>query len=742
MGSAFTCCCFYLVLLLAASSTSVEGFAVVESGQFDSTSSAASSSLRSRTVRGPSSSSLRSSLDAEAAEAATAATAATVMSPSNKGDKMPSTMVASPYSDEELRGALESLLEGSDDFAKDSAHLFGFNREGNVCDSHHLSMLQVITATRILDYRNKGESSESAAPQAGRRRRVGYEDEPRLNLLEVIRRQSPRMALAAEFKRASPSKGMMASSADLDAGIQACMYAEAGADVISVLTEPRWFLGSLDDLRRVREETSELANRLDLPNRPAVLRKDFVVSREMVDEAVAAGADSVLLIVAVLPSHLLGDLIEYCRSLDLEPLVEVHADAELQVAVDAGAKVIGVNNRNLHTFQMDLTTTERAAERLRYQGLEFHHGRNRFGGDGDGGDENESGNDYALCALSGMSTAFQVDRYRQVGVGMCLIGESLMRAPDPRSAIAALCLSPTQFANFLASSQSSLPEMEAGGAGGAGGGAYTQGTQIVKVCGVTRPADAVAACRAGADLIGVIFAEKSKRRVTREQARDVVEVVRAFGERSDRVDWEGGIYSPERVADPVPHLILASSSLVEGTRRPAVVGVFQNQPLDYVRKVVEECGLDLVQLHGSEGMAAANCKNFGGVPAIRVVDIAVDPETGKASETAVEAILESVTNDPIAILLDTSIKGSKEGGGTGVAFDWSIAQRLQDAGLPVLIAGGLTPESVRECVGTIRPFGVDVSSGVEKEPGRKDLDKVKAFVKSARQAAEEANKGF
>ena len=157
--------------------------------------------------------------------------------------------------------------------------------------------------------------------------------------------------------------------------------------------------------------------------------------------------------------------------------------------------------------------------------------------------------------------------------------------------------------------------------------------------------------------------------------------------------------------------------------------------------MVAECGLDLVQLHGSEGMAAANVDKCH-APAIRVVDIETDPETGKASKDAVETLLKSVTTDPIAILLDTSIKGSKEGGGTGVTFDWSIAQQLQNQGLPVIIAGGLSVDNIRDAVGTIRPWGVDVSSGVEASPGKKDVPKVQAFVKNARDAAIEASKGF
>jgi phosphoribosylanthranilate isomerase len=140
-------------------------------------------------------------------------------------------------------------------------------------------------------------------------------------------------------------------------------------------------------------------------------------------------------------------------------------------------------------------------------------------------------------------------------------------------------------------------------------------------------------------------------------------------------------------------------------------------------------------------MAAANVANCG-APAIRVVDIETDPNTGRAATNAAEALLDAVTTDPIAILLDTSIKGNKDGGGTGVTFDWSIAQQVQNGGLPVIIAGGLTADNIKDAVGTIRPWGVDVSSGVEASPGKKDLEKVHNFVKNARDAAIEASKGF
>jgi anthranilate synthase/indole-3-glycerol phosphate synthase/phosphoribosylanthranilate isomerase len=272
----------------------------------------------------------------------------------------------------------------------------------------------------------------------------------------------------------------------------------------------------------------------------------------------------------------------------------------------------------------------------------------------------------------------------------------------------------------------------------AGGGAYTGGTKVVKVCGITNPEDALVACQAGANLIGVIFVPKSKRCVTAEQGRAVVEAVRSFGERTKRTTLSS---TKSETTSPTSQILLNAHAIEDACRRPLVVGVFQDQSPDFIREMVETCGLDLVQLHGSEGMEAAN-ENVCGVPAIRVVDISTDPETGKASDNAVETIMASITKDPIAILLDTAIKGEKAGGGTGIAFDHTIAERVQSAGLPVIIAGGLTPENVPDAILSTRPWGVDVSSGVEASPGTKDHDKIKTFVQGVRAASIEASKGF
>mmetsp|Transcript_20782 Transcript_20782/g.39555 ORF Transcript_20782/g.39555 Transcript_20782/m.39555 type:complete len:628 (-) Transcript_20782:1963-3846(-) len=621
------------------------------------------------------------------------------------------------YTTEELHQALLNFY-GPDASTKTCGHIYGYGDP-----NHEMSMLQKITATIILDYESllsqpdTSPISELLAQASKFHSTYG----PILPLQSQIQNVSPSMALAAEFKRASPSKGDIAPH--LDAGEQALAYFQAGASVISILTEGRWFKGSLEDLKNARFATTEAASKEKI--RPAILRKDFVTSTYQIAEAAASGADTILLIVATTPADKLKELIEFSRSLGMEPLVEVHALVELNVALNSGAKVIGVNNRNLHTFQLDLATTEKIAQELKNRNLSFHHDLVDKAKNGEG----NTSPDITLCALSGMSSAHDVDRYRQVGVGMCLIGESLMRASDPSMAIRGLCLDPN---NYAASQSNS-------------GGAYTGGTKMIKICGLTTPDDALAACRAGANLLGVIFAEKSKRRVAAEQAKNIVDAVRKFGERSDRVSVN---VKCNDNSSALSSLVAKSNALELAARLPLVVGVFQNQPFEFIKQMVDDCGLDLVQLHGSEGMKAANSDNFG-VPALRVVDIELGnegeekKEEKRSSDSIASTILENITADPMAILLDTSIKGNTHGGGgTGQTFDWTIAQAIQNMGLPVIIAGGLTPDNIDDAVSNVRPWGVDVAGGVEASPGLKDHNKIQKFIGSAKKAALEASKGF
>ena len=158
------------------------------------------------------------------------------------------------------------------------------------------------------------------------------------------------LALIAEIKRASPSAGLIAP--DFDPPTIARRYEEAGADCISVLTDAPFFQGRLDYLQAVREACA-------LP----LLRKDFILHEAQVYESVCAGADAILLIVAALETGELDRLLRLARDFQLDVLVEVHTLAEMERAVDSGADLIGINNRNLATFEVDLGTTDRAGGR-------------------------------------------------------------------------------------------------------------------------------------------------------------------------------------------------------------------------------------------------------------------------------------------------------------------------------------------------------------------------------------------
>jgi len=210
------------------------------------------------------------------------------------------------------------------------------------------------------------------------------------------------MAVIAEVKRASPSKGDIAPG--IDAAAQSLRYAAGGAAGISVLTEPTWFKGTLEDLLRTRRALEPMGTA-----RPAVLRKDFIIDRYQLLEARTSGADTVLLIVASLDDKALGELLADSRSLGMEPLVEVNNADEMARALAAGASFVGVNNRDLRSFSVDLGTTDRLA------GM--------------------AGADVLLVALSGISSRADVERFEAAGAGAVLVGEALMVADDPAARI-------------------------------------------------------------------------------------------------------------------------------------------------------------------------------------------------------------------------------------------------------------------------------------------------------------------
>ncbi len=261
------------------------------------------------------------------------------------------------------------------------------------------TILDTIVARRRQDV----AEAKAARPAAELQAALAGAPAP-IDFEQRLRRDAP-MAVIAEVKRASPSKGDIAPG--MDAAAQAMKYALGGAAGISVLTEPTWFKGSLEDLAGVRQAIEALGDA-----RPAVLRKDFIIDAYQVLEARVAGADSVLLIVAALADDELGSLLALCRELGMEPLVEVNNADEMARALAAGAAVIGINNRDLRTFNVDLGTTDRLAGMASGRVL--------------------------LAALSGIAERGDVERFQAAGAAAVLVGEALMVAGNPAGKIRAL----------------------------------------------------------------------------------------------------------------------------------------------------------------------------------------------------------------------------------------------------------------------------------------------------------------
>jgi indole-3-glycerol phosphate synthase len=237
-----------------------------------------------------------------------------------------------------------------------------------------------------------------AAPLASLEKRAA--DRASAVSFERALRSTP-LGIIAEVKRASPSKGPIA--AGIDARAVATDYIAAGASAISVLTDGPFFSGSLADL----EAVAEVAHVGNEPH--PVLRKDFLVDPYQVIEARAAGADAVLLIVSLLPGASLGEMLNEVHSLGMQALVEVHDEVDLDAALTAGAQVIGINNRDLRSFKVDLATTERLAPCIP--------------------------RDRTVVAESGIHGRDDARRLAVAGAHALLVGESLMLADDRAAAI-------------------------------------------------------------------------------------------------------------------------------------------------------------------------------------------------------------------------------------------------------------------------------------------------------------------
>ncbi len=453
---------------------------------------------------------------------------------------------------------------------------------------------------------------------------------------ELVRRELP--AVIAEVKKASPSKGVL--RVDFHPEAIAEEYETCGAAALSVLTDEQFFQSITGSLGRVKR-------RVSLP----ILRKDFIIDAVQVYESRTMGADCILLIAAALDAHTLSFLRREAEALGMQCLVEVHNEAELEMALGCGSRIIGINNRDLQTFSTSLDVTERLIGSVP--------------------------DDVTVVSESGINSHEDMQRLADLGVDAVLIGESFMRAVSITS----------QFA-FLQ-----------GAAAAAGSSESTRRERAkIKICGLQTLDDADAVNRSGADYAGFVFAP-SRRQVTPGQAAAI----------------------SERLADSV--------------RR---VGVFVNQPIDLVRDVVRECGLDVVQLHGDE--EPLYCQNLrrltdedsddrkSGLEVWKAVAVGA-PETERDTQHSLTDYLPYIDG----VLMDSWDPQLR--GGSGQVFKWERGKIMTHnlaGNVTRILAGGLNETNVVAALRSMNPAVIDVSSGVETD-GRKDAEKIQRFVAKVRE---------
>ncbi|MBI3299628.1 MAG: indole-3-glycerol phosphate synthase TrpC [Elusimicrobia bacterium] len=397
----------------------------------------------------------------------------------------------------------------------------------------------------------------------------------------------------AEVKRASPSQGALVP--DLDAGACAFEYQDHGAAAVSVLTEPEFFGGSLADLDAARAAVA-------LP----LLRKDFIVDEYQLLEARAHGADAVLLMLSVLGDTEFRQLFATTSELGLSALVEVHDETELARALSAGARLIGINNRDFKTLKVDPAVALRLAPAAKAAGA-------------------------LVVGESGVGSAAELAALSAAGCSAALVGSHLMRSGRPGAALARLLGRPV-------------------------------GTRV-KVCGLTRAEDAYTASSLGAWALGFVFVPGTPRCLSVAEAR--------------RVAQGAGV----------------------GVLK---VGVFADQPESEARAAAEACGLDLIQLHGAESDLMVDILGAG--RCVKAVSLGGDADLGAAAGRAARWLL---------VDRPKGVPGAPD-------VDWTLAGKLARRRPRTLLAGGLTPLNVETAMERARPWGVDVSSGVERSPGVKD----------------------
>ena len=415
-----------------------------------------------------------------------------------------------------------------------------------------------------------------------------------------------------EVKKASPSKGIIAEHFPyLDIAKE---YEVAGAAAISVLTEPDFFKGD-------KKYLQEIASTVKIP----VLRKDFIIDEYQIYQAKVWGASAILLICACLDVPTLTKFRELADSLGLSSLVEAHDEHEVQMAIDCGARIIGVNNRNLKDFTVDVQNSVRLRNLVQ--------------------------DDVIFVSESGLETPEDIQVLRDNNIGVALMGETFMRSPNKIEKLAYL-YGPTYY------------------------------TPKVKMCGISKVETIPAVVEAKPDYMGLVFAP-SKRQVTVEQAKTLVEVLhKQCKAQNDTVSIK-------------------------------TVGVFVNETLDNLVTIANEANLDVVQLHGDEDEAfIQSLKERTNVEVWKAVQI--------RSAADAEAWIDSSAD---MLLFDAYHKDER--GGTGEVFDWSCLDAFER---PFMLAGGIDSTNVARAIRTVRPYGIDISSGIETN-GVKDDEKITAFTK-------------
>ena len=456
---------------------------------------------------------------------------------------------------------------------------------------------------------------------------------------------APGLHLIAEIKRASPSAGRIASAGD-DIVARARAYEAGGAAAISVLCEPHWFGGSVDDLRAIRAAVA-------IP----VLAKDFVVDEIQLSLLRAAGADLVLLLAVLHPARRLARLVDLARRIGLEPLVEVHDTRELERALASDARLIGLNNRDLRTLDVDVERAARLRELVP--------------------------DDRLVIAESGVRDPAIVARWRALGFDGALVGEALVRAPDPVAATRA----------FVAAGTAPLDV------------ANVARRPFVKICGVTDEAGVLAAVAARADAIGLNVVAGTPRALALDEAAVLARLARTAG---------------------------------VGDHRPLVIAITADADRALLAAILAAFDPDVVQLNGTESVDRAKT-----IPR-RTWKVLHLPAGEPANLMTATADLVSRGHAYLAggverVLLDTA--GGRHPGGTGTRAAEGLAAAVARE-IPVTLAGGLDPANVAGALRWIQAVGVDVASGTERprvagERPTKDPLRVALFTKRARAARDE-----